>query len=222
MTSFTLTLPPGWARVDLTDDVARSLDRFVSLVARQVPPTRQPGLRQLLNEHLIPRLSEFAQHGVACVVIPTAPGYEQPVRPVMTFTPIPALDDVDPLLMLQALAGEDASAELVDVEGLVAVRTHATVDATQTAQDVQPVLDQALTDPSLPRLDVDLAALDIPAGMGLVSSRVRYTMGNPDDRDKWIDVQMAVDHPTTPEAEELALGAISLFDAVISTFRWDA
>ena len=56
----------------------------------------------------------------------------------------------------------------------------------------------------------------------MVSSRVRYTMGDPDDRDKWIDVQMAVDHPTTPEAEELAQGVIELFDAVISTFRWDA
>ena len=54
----------------------------------------------------------------------------------------------------------------------------------------------------------------------MVSSRVRYTMGDPDDRKKWIDVQMAVDHPDTPEAENLAKDVIELFDAVMSTFRW--
>jgi hypothetical protein len=138
-------------------------------------------------------------------------------------TPIPSTVDADPLLVLQALAGSDPTAQLVDIDGLVAVRTHATADASASAAEAQQLLDQVLADSDVPQVSVDASDLARPGEeLTLVSSRVRYTMGDPDDREKWVDVQLAVDHPNTSEAEELAQDAIDLFDAFISTFRWDS
>ena len=206
----------------MSDEIDEALDRLASSMARQAPLSRQPEVRRLVLESLGPRVREFGDQGIACLMLPSTPAVADPIRPAITFTPIINRDLVDPVLMLQALAGGDPTATLVEIEGLVAVRTHATVDATQAAEEAQPLLDELLADPDVPKVEIDAAQLDLPEDLRMVSSRVRYTMGDPDDRDKWIDVQMAVDHPTTPEAEELAQGVIELFDAVISTFRWDA
>lgn len=217
---FDILLPPGWSRFDLERDHNLAFDSLVNAIARQAPPSQQPAVRSLAQRDLGPRLREFADHGVSCLVMPTTTGFTDPLRPVVTFRPILVPEESDPLLMLRALVGADPTAELADVEGLVAVRTHATADASQAARDAQPVLDEVLVDPAIPKIEVDPA--EVPDDVELVSSRVRYTMGDPDDRAKWVDVQMAVDHPATPEAEELARGVIELFDAVISTFRWDS
>lgn len=221
MREFSLYLPPGWYRVDFSEDVDASIESFSSQLVRSTPLSRQPLVRKLIAENLDPRLREFANNGAACLLMPIGIGDANPIKPVVVITPFETPEDIDPLVVLQALVGHDGTAQLVDIEGLVAVRTHASADATEAAEAVQPVLDEILADPATPQIAIDASDL-VPAGQELrmVSRRIHYTVGVPADRELWAMVQFAVDYPTTPEAEGLAEEQVEMFDALIKTFRW--
>ena len=89
-----------------------------------------------------------------------------------------------------------------------------------------------ITERMTEELEADLPLLGItpdpPGGsptvggpdVSMTSTRVRYLIGDPADRDRWVDVFFAIDHPDDPQVAELVAATVELFDSQVQTFRW--
>jgi hypothetical protein len=211
--TFTCWIPAGWTRIDLTGDVDAALHAAIGPAVRAAPVSRQPEARRLLIETVGATMHTLAERGALCVLLPLDPTDPDPVRPVVAIVPLDVPDGTDPVALAAGLAREDPTASLVDLPGLIAVRTHSSHDAT----------DRFLAAMATAASQVDGPVPDTrrsPGDPTLQAVRVGYVLGDPDHHDRWLTIELALEHPSTEGGTVLRDRAVALFDAVVSTFRW--
>lgn len=116
---------------------------------------------------------------------------------------------------LVAVAASDPTAEVIDIDPLVALRTSRTDDVTAV---LESRVDEALA-------EVGVDSVESPAPEEVqearaLARRVRYVLGDAEDDDKWVDVLFSLTHVDDPDQAELADAAVEAFDALVKTFRW--
>jgi hypothetical protein len=214
MSRFSLYVPPQFTRVDLTDDA--EIEASLSALVRSAPLTQQPVIRALVDEQLRPTLADLAARGVTTAILPSPMSPPSPVRPVITVLPNPIREGISPVDALTALAATDGSAELVDVPGLLAVRTRASRDATETFLKTYADATRGLEHVEVP---ADALSDVSDEDSRLTSTRVTYFIGPEEHPDEWYLVNLGVENPGGLGGEALRDDVIAIFDAMMSTFR---
>lgn len=232
MSTFELYCPDPLTRFDLTEDVEAEIRRNLDPFVRSVPLTKQPVVRELMDNNVKPSLLELAAGGATCVLMAVNPWVDSPVRPVIAITPLD-LDAPAPevLAALQAIGEEDPTARVVDLNGLVALRVSHSRDVTEQIAAAFDRYEQSATEaqhaapgresdlPEIPDIVTEPAtAPDIhQVGVQYVFGDASAESGTP-----WMSAQLSFDHPTGTAGEELAQGWIEIFDSMMTTFRWTA
>ena len=240
--AFEVMLPPGATRVDLTGDVDAALTDALAPYVRAAPLTRQPVVRRLLEDRVRPAIRELATTDSVCAVIAANPYVDNPVRPVIVFTPIAVgrtaehTEAVDPIALLHRLGQDDPSSTIVPLGDLVALRTDGTADVTSALESAaRPMLAGLAGSPSsrneaageteapgpglvAPASDVATATPD--ADVRVCRVHVQYLVASRTAGDHVMAVHFTADYPTTAVGAELAQAETELFDAVMTTFRW--
>ena len=215
MNSFSFWVPAGWTRLDLTGDVEATVHDALAPLVRATAPSRQPEARRLLFDAVGGTVRLLAERGAICALLLLDPTDPDPVRPVVAIRPIDLGEGEDPLEFAAALARRDPSARLVDVPGLIAVRSESSQDVTEQFRQTYA---EAVARVSWP---VPTAGSRADA-QTLTAVRVSYVIGDPEAVDRWLTVELALEHPSGLGGETLRDGAVALFDAIVSTFRWPA
>lgn len=217
MKRFEVYCPAGWAHVEL--------DRDPAMLSRSVAAMAVPGgsgdtgaqLRGRVARHLEGAFAGLAQRGVWSVMLPVAGPTAIAVRPTIAFAPLTLPPGTQPMDGLVALAAADPSAEVMDIDPLVALRTSRTDDVTDSVET------------QVSELVPDLVAAG-PGEAGrpssedepprVVARRVRYVLGDVEDPELWADVSFSLTHLDDDEQSDLADAAVEAFDALVKTFRW--
>jgi hypothetical protein len=114
----------------------------------------------------------------------------------------------DPVDAVVRLAARDSSATLIDVEGLVCLRT--------LAREAVDAPDRE----TVARLTT-LAPGKVGSIVGPKSAvRVRYIVGDPNDATLWADVLGSTTTDDVEAGQELVNATVQVFDAMVATFRW--
>lgn len=216
MKRFEVYCPAGWTHIDLADDVARS-SRSVALAATSAGPVEgRAALTGRVAHQLESAFSGLAEGGAWSMMMPLTGPTAIAVRPTVVFAPLSLPPGSQPMDALVALASSDPTAEVMDIDPLVALRTSRSDDVTEAlearASDlVGHVVPDAGGEAPAPRPD------DVTR---VLARRVRYVLGDAEDPDKWADVVFSLTHLDDAEQAELADAAVDAFDALVKTFRW--
>lgn len=198
---YRLLLPPGWARLDLTDDVDAQVRRLLEAALRGRAPDDAAAFRRQLGAQMSASAQEAAARGVAVLYFPVA---EEAGAPLPTSIAVAALTGDrldDPLDLLVAMAARDSSGRAVDLDGAVALRTSRLTRSTALDSEEVPEEDRALVS-------------------ALVRRQVQYIVGDPTDRGRWLTFTWVCVVPGDGSANEVADAAEELFDAMMLSFRW--
>ncbi len=215
MTTFQHFMPAGWYRLDLTEEVAPQVAELAALLTEGAPVDRRRAARETVTRRLLPSVEEFARGDALSVLMTT--DATDPLRPTIVFMPFRAPEEVDPMDLLVGLATQEPTAELIDLPDLVALRMTSEKDVTE---DAEATIRSEVLDPLL-GAEVAQAAAPGEADLRVVSRQVRHVIGNPSDRDQWLDVYFALTHLDLPEIRETADAAIELGDVLVRTVRWN-
>ena len=210
MKRFQVVVPPGWTMLDLTIEIDPQIRAFVTRRLSGSAPSRAQALRANLTSSLLDVAKSLADGGAVALTIATKPVDGFTGSPTTVFLPLSVPEGQEPLDVLLAIASTDPTAQAVDVGELVSVRISSTSDATEA---VRGSLEQAsaLTGGRAPE------GTDRPTGE---HRHVRYLVGDPGDRDRWVDAAFSVTCTSLPGSSELADSAIELFDTTMQSFRW--
>lgn len=216
MKEFAIYCPRGWSRIDLTRDedaIRRQVDAVADRLTRSAPPERRVRARGLVMSRLGQVARSLAEGGAVSIMLPMDDPVVVPIRPVIALAPLQVPEGREPMDVLLSMASADASAEVVDVDGVVALRLSSTDDVTESfVRDAGDLLEQGGA----------TVESDEPSEDRVVARRVRYLIGVPEDPDRWVDILFSIEHLDDQEQRELGDAAIGLFDELAKTFRWTA
>lgn len=228
--TFTLSVPGSWSRIDLTGDVPRAIARAADPFVRAAPLSRQPIVRRLVEEKITPSIQSLADAGAVCALVALNPFDPSPLRPFVSFEPVSP--DVfgepshvaDLRMLVRALGENDPSTEVRRVGDLFALRTERSDDSTarweafleSTGIDLGVPDDSneggaVLTEPATDRRPTAIAGRN---------TRVQYLLADVEDRTGWMIVRLSLEAVDSPAGRDLAQVLVDVFDASISTFRW--
>lgn len=207
-TGYSLVLPPGWRQIPLdghaTDAVRELVDRAFADVPADVPPDTVAGLRRRMQGQLQRALTSAREGGGTELYLPTermgdlavpasfVAGEVRLDGEAARVTGEGADPATVPVRVLARLVAGDATARAVEVGGAPAVRTERTAAADREQQ------------------------LGVDAG----SRRIDYLIAVPGRPGRWLTMSCSVlEVADAPEITELL---VELFDAVMTTLRWDA
>lgn len=216
MRRFEVYCPAGWTHVDLDQDVARSA-RSLALVT--VPDDAIEGRAALVGRvthQLETAFATLAEGGVWSIMMPVTGPTAIAVRPTVVFAPLSLPPERHPMDAVVALAASDPTAEVIDIDPLVALRTSRTDDVT----DVLEARASAVVEDMVADRPVETSAATAGSTSRALARRVRYVLGDAEDDDNWVDVLFSVTHLDEPDHVELADAAVDAFDALVKTFRW--
>jgi hypothetical protein len=203
MTSFAMVIPPGWTRIDLTADVATQAGQLVATLRSQLVDGPS-GLDVLLEEMIGDGLAAAAASGAVAMIMPADPRIGGSASVMIR----PFEHTGDPVDAVVRLAARDSSATLIDVEGLVCLRT--------LAREAVDAPDRE----TVARLTT-LAPGKVGSIVGPKSAvRVRYIVGDPNDATLWADVLGSTTTDDVEAGQELVNATVQVFDAMVATFRW--
>lgn len=214
--TYSLTMPAGWERLALGEDSASSVDEVVARATARLPRDSAAPTRHRLTAKLRGVIEELAQsEGAAMRVVyfPT-PAEGANLLP-MTLTCGTALG-VDPVSLerptefLVTLAQTSPGSAPVDVDGVVALRTLTFADVTE---NLVTELDEAaaLLGEARP------AEPEPPHAFQL---RASYLFADP-ERSDWHLVVGSATVPSDEAEASVNVAVVDLFDAMMSTVRWD-
>ena len=217
MKTFEIVVPIGWVRLDLTTDFTGPVTALAFRLARRAPVDDRPRLVNHLREQLLGFARGLAEGGAVAALLPTESLEVLPTRPFIVMMPLKVPSGSEPMDMLMGVASSDPTAKVIDVNDLVALRVASTDDI--SARFAEKFESEGS------RLGLNVDPPDgSPAGdtpdIAMMSTRVRYLIGDPADRGRWVDVFFAMDHPDDPLVSELVDSTVGLFDAQVQTFRW--
>lgn len=216
MTGFAMLLPPEWVLIDLKGSRRAGVQDVLRGWLSGLSAEQASAARPVLLARLEKLTSEMSEQGILALIAQAASLNEVGVQPMLAVRPLDVPEDVEPLDLLIGLAGSDASAELIEVEGMVGLRT--TSVGALTAD-----VDAAVA--TLPGdLQARASAPDAQAALVGVGRRKahrrRYLLGVPDDRTQWVELFGTVEVGDEAEGDALASAYLDLFDSLVKSFEW--
>lgn len=200
---YTLVLPPGWAGLPLDAEncgpaVRRLVEHTFAGVPPDVPPDTLATLRRTLEGHLRATARSAQEAGGRDLYLPVERMYGVliPASFVVAETRL-AVDtqqgDVDPALLLARMVANNGAARAVEVDGAVGVRIERDGAAPEQRQ----------------------------LGVTTPSKHVEYILSPSALPGRWVSVTYStlVVHDDDQGLTELF---VELFDAIMTTFRWEA
>lgn len=185
-------LPTRWVRIDLAGDVDAQIDEFLAARLLTVPPRQRTALARTL-EPLRQGYRSLGDTAALMVASPVYPVDGRSAHPQLVFLPFDPPEGQTPLDAVLAVASTDASAALLDLPDVVALRTSSSV----------PIPEQSVGS-GTPGRDLDGR---VPP---LTTRRWRYLVGDPTRPHAWLLVMADVTLPTADDAGEIE----NLLDAI--------
>lgn len=214
MNGFTMILPPDWTMIDLQGDRRSGVRTVVNGWLSGVAPHQASVARPVLLTSLERMTADMAGKGIAAVVMQSTGLNEIGVHPTMVVRELDIPPEIEPLDLLIAMAGGDSSAQVLDLNHLVGLRTR---DTERVERDIE-----AGVGAFPPELGVRAAGMlaDSDGLRQRIARRTRYVMGQPDDRFRWVELLATVEVADDDEGAALASAYEELFDALAGTFDW--
>ncbi|MGW7424778.1 hypothetical protein ACWGJB_32910 [Streptomyces sp. NPDC054813] len=190
-TSYTLVLPPGWARIPLRHGTDAAVRRILDRSFAGLPRDEVFAYRRELEDGLRQRIAEARKANGLDLYLPVelVHGMALPASFLVSETRTPAAPDVDPREVALFLASEEDGREVVGLDGAPSVRTERSAPA------------------------------DPARGLDFRSRRVDYQVPVPGDPGRWLTLAFATVAAEDADGE-LPVLLVDLFDAVMTTFRW--
>jgi hypothetical protein len=204
--TFTLVLPAGWTRVDLSTRPEEAIAAYRTAILRTVPRAQVPLVESMLDQEWTQRHLRLVEDGAVCLLTCIEGGVLLG-QPTILVAPLRPGSGRTPMDLLVGIAATDTSAQVFDVENLVALRTHADSDRTD---EVMAGLARALT-PGVapPRPD---------GGVRYRQRFLRYLVGDPTDDRRWVDIVATIGF--VQENADDAPWFAHVIDDIVTTFRW--
>jgi hypothetical protein len=192
---YTLVLPPGWARIPVRHGTAAAVRAVVgealSQVPRSVPRDKLAPYRAEMEGRLREMARQARGNGGVDLYLPVATRDAIPVSASFVVSESQLNTPGGPAdQMVAYLAAQDDGD-----------RRMVTVD------DGAAVRVERMTSPEL------------VARVAVGSRRVEYIVPVPDEQDRWVVVVFSTPSSTKPD-DEMTRALTELFDAIMSTFRW--
>lgn len=216
MKRFEVYCPAGWSHIDLSNDTGRSSRSLALAITASMSVEGRAALVGRVAHQLETAFTGLAEGGAWSVMLPLTGPTAIAVRPTVVFAPLPLPAGSQPLDALVALAASDPTAEVMDIDPLVALRTSRTEDVTESLETRA----QDLVGEVLPNANGETPGSRTDGDPRVLARRVRYVLGDAQDLDKWADVVFSLTHLHDPDQSELADAAVDAFDALVATFRW--
>jgi hypothetical protein len=195
VTGYTLVIPPEWRKIPLrhgTDQAVRQvMDDIVSQLPRHVPPDRVRPYRRDIQTRLAALVREAQRKAGLDLYLPVLPMHGAPVGASFVVSDV-------------SMTGHD------QVEPSMITTAVASGDDAVTAVTVDgcPALRVERTAGAAPAKDVEFG-----------SRRVDYVISVPGAPGRWLVVAFSTLGGGDPE-DQIARLLAGLFDAIMSTFRW--
>ncbi len=212
---YSFVIPPGWLRLDLRGEVEPEARRFAEVALADAPRDSVAPARAAVTRRISELAREAKTDGVLDLVLPVMSVDGSTAN--ATFA-IVAFDtgELDPVEVIAGIASRDASATLIEVADLVALRTEETTGT--DAEAVRAAVVQLATDAgSLPDPE-GTTPTELPQ---MVSRRVRYYLGHPERPGDWIIAMLSAMQADTDSSRALTQTMVELFDQVMLTVRFD-
>ncbi len=215
MKKFSLLLPPDWTLIDPADP-ASGVDEASAAMVRDRPADQRARAQAAVAAQLKALAAEFAGQGFAALALGVSPLDHRFSAPIVVVRPLDLPDEEDPVNLLVALAGSSPDAQLMEIDHLVGLRLRET-DEMPTAEQSLDALPQGLREELSAHPDAEeLVRREGPT----MARRVRYLMGLPNDRERWVEIFASVQCPSDPDGVALADAFTETFDALASSFEW--
>lgn len=197
VSGYTVVLPPGWCRIPVRYGSAKAIravvDEALKAVPRNVPRDRIPPYRAELEGKLQKMVREARAKGAIDLYMPIGPMHGIPVSASF--------------IVSEGAVGTEGE----DIDPATLVTYLATEDGSGAPVEIDgapAARTERVCDPE-PSAEVD-------AG----SRRVDYIMPVPGAPDRWLLVAFSTLGAGSPD-DELSGILVQLFDAIMSTFRWN-
>ncbi len=209
---YSIVLPPGWRRIPVRSGAEKAVRAAVreafSVLPRDAPPDRVGPRRMELERRLMNMVREVRGKGGIDLCLPVLPVYG---------SPLPASFLVSELFLAPS-AGTDVAA--ASIMALLAATEIATQTATGTAGTGEHAVAHPVTVDGAGGLRMERTAGPLPArDVEHGSRRVDYVLPVPGDPARWLAIVFSTLGGGDPE-DQVAVLLTSLFDAMMSTFRW--
>lgn len=217
---YSLVVPPEWELFDLQDDPRTSVDRWVEQRLLGLGTEVRRALRAQLREPMLRLLAGLKERGGSAVLVPSSPLQRTLTNPALVVRLLTAPDGTDPIDLIVATAASDPTAELIEQDDFVGLRSLEDVEATENTEHS---LLARLPEPLAEQVSGSTYKGDLfkeQVGHRRVR-RVRYLAGRPDAPDRWLDISGSVGYHDDPDSRELADAITSLFDAVVESLTWE-
>lgn len=213
MSSFDLTVPSGWLRLDPRDPDPATLERLASPQARGVPRPDWDTVGAALIGQLQQMCVSLAESGSLIVLM------TDPTNPLALWQPIISLghvtwvEGVEPMAVLAGLTANDPSAHVYPLEIAVAVRTHTSASV--------PTTDLGAAASRLGASNMGgLIARDELDGLVITREQFRYLIGIPSDAQAWVEATCVATVPRLPDQPDPMPMLQELFDDLLGSFEW--
>ncbi|MDR1266094.1 MAG: hypothetical protein LBK42_11190 [Propionibacteriaceae bacterium] len=216
---YEFVLPSGWHRFDLRRPLPAQAERYAAkLLEGASLGDRAAMVRANLARSLEAQLRQAQDKGILDLVMPTMHGAGLAPATSFMFAPLELPDGVGPMELLMATAQRDQTAQLVEIEDLVALRTEArTVNA---GHDLAAEAAQAGRQLGLPPEAIIETTADLGETVTTYSRRVQYLFGHPDRPQGWMVAVLATVESDNSDAKALADAVVALFDQIMLTVRF--
>ncbi len=208
MSTISIFLPKGWARIDLLADHEAQVSALVGARLREAPLARQAQLTSYLRDQLGEATRELADSGALLLAFPVVPLDGYVVQPQMVIARWDLPPERDPMDLLLVIASTDATAQVLDAGELVALRVRADGDVTR---ETQAALDDV----------VGADAAGVTDGVQIRRFGLRYFFGDPHRRDRWLTATFSMTYVDGDDTAELLESMTTLFDDLVAAIGWD-
>jgi hypothetical protein len=192
-TGYALVLPPGWVRVPLRSGTDEVLAGILDRTFAGLPADRYGPLRSELEGRLRRQVRTARANGGLDLYLPVERVHGATLAASFVVAEVSFDDERAPApAVLAALLGKDGDESVVTVGGTVAVRSQRTTVAAPRDED------------------------ELPG-----SRRVEYLVPVPGDGRRWVTLAFSTVAPSGDGPDDLAGVLTDLFDAVVTTFRWE-
>lgn len=209
MSTISVFLPRGWARIDLLGDREAQIRAVVRARLREAPLASRAQLTSYLQDQLDEATRALADDGALLLAFPVVPLDGRVVQPQLVIARWDLPPERDPMDVLLVIASSDVTAHVLQTGALVALRVRADADVTgQTQAALQDV--------------VGGDAAGLTTGVQLRQLGLRYFFGDPGRRDRWLTAAFSMTYVDGDEAADLVESMTTLVDDLIAAIGWDA
>lgn len=213
MSSFDLTVPSGWLRLDPRDPDPATLERLASPQARGVSRPDWDAVGAALIGQLQQMCASLAESGSLIVLMPDPTNALALWQPVISLGPITWGEGVEPMAVMAGLTANDPSAHVYPLDVAVAVRTHASTTV-PTTDVVSAASRLGVSNPG------GLIGRDAEAELLITREQFRYVIGIPSDAQAWVEATCVATVPRLPDQPDPMPMLQELFDDLLASFEW--